>query len=122
MIAPITDKTYINVKSSCNQDSDIIMRILESIEVMQRKGYTVTKVGCSTKLFRKIAKRVAMRTGIYDEEIILLKHDEGKPIPLINDKLLIYNDDKQFYLKVTDFRNRTGTAFPSFNKPIKLEN
>ncbi len=121
MIA-FNNKTYITAKTSANQDTDIIMRILESIRVMRNKGYVVERAGCSSKLFLKIAKKVARMTGLFDKEIILLKFDDGKPIPLVNDVKLLYNDDKQFYLRVIDFRNRTGTAFPTFKKPVKLEN
>lgn len=118
----LNDKTYITVKTSVNQDSDIIQRILESIEVMQAKGYKVTSVGCSARLFIKIARRVAQRTGVLDENCILLKYrEDAKPIPLKRDNALIYNDYKQFYLKVFDpLLNKTGTAFPTFNKPIKI--
>lgn len=121
MIA-LNDKTYITAKTSVNQDSDIIQRILESIEVMQSKGYTVVSAGCSSRLFMKISRRVAQRTGVLDENCILLKYREDvKPIPLKRDNALIYNEYKQFYLKIYDpGSDKTGIAWPTFNKPVKI--
>lgn len=123
MIA-LNDKTYITVKTSVNQDSDIIQRILESIIIMESKGYIVESVGCSSKLFLKISKKVAQKTGVFDEELILLKYREDvKPIPLRRDKGLVYSEYKQFYLRIVEpINNRKGIAFPTFNKPIKIEN
>ncbi len=118
----LNNKTYITAHTSANQDTDIVVRILESIRVMRDKGYVVERAGCSSKLFLKIAKKVARMTGLFDEEIILLKFDEGKPIPLVNDVKLLYNKHKQFYLRVINVRNQKGTCYPTFNKPVKMEN
>lgn len=121
MIA-LNNKTYINVKTSVTQDSDIIQRILESILVMEAKGYKVISAGCSAKLFMEISRRVARRTGVLDKEIILLKYrEDAKPIPLKRKNTLLYNEEKQFFLRIHDpISGKEGTAFPTFNRPIKI--
>lgn len=120
MIA-LNDKTYITAKTSANQDSDIIDRILESIRVMESKGYKVVSAGCSARLFKKISRKVAQKTGVMSNDVILLKYcSDLEPVPLVRDKGLIYNDQKQFYLRIA-INGKTGTAFPTFNRPIKIE-
>ena len=119
------DKTFVNVKTSTNQSTDILNRIYKSIEIMQDKEYKVISVGCSTKVFSEISRRFAPKIGFLARETLLLQQ-KRKPadipfnIPLKRDSALIYNEDKQFYLKVTDFRNIEGMVFPTFPKPIKI--
>lgn len=119
------DTTFLTVKTSTNQSSDILNRIYKSIEIIQDKGYKVISVGCSTKVFLEISKRFAPKLGFLERETLLLQQrrkptDIPKNIPLKRDKALIYNEDKQFYLKVTDSRNMEGLVFPTFPKPIKI--
>lgn len=121
MIMP-NDNTMIEVKTRLNQSSDILNRIYKAIEIIQGEGYEVVSAGCSSKVFMEISKRFAPKVGFLERETLLLQQrrhptDIPKNIPLKRDKTLIYNEDKQFYLKVIDPVNRkNGLVFPTFNK------
>lgn len=117
--------TLIKARSGLTQQSDILNRIYKAIEIIQDKGYEVVSAGCSTKLFLEISKRFAPRVGFLERETLLLQQrrkptDVPKNIPLRRDKKLLYNEDKQFYLKVTDSTGKEGMVFPTFQKPITI--
>lgn len=115
MIA-LNDTTAINAEPT--RSSDIMDRIVSAIEIMRSKRYIVNSANCSTKLFMEIAKRFARQIGYLEKERFLVGPNKT---PLLRDKSLIYNEDKQFYLKLTDpVDNREGMMFPHFVKPIKL--
>jgi len=121
MIMP-NDKTMVKVKTRLGRSSDILNRIYKSIEIIQGEGYGVESVGCSSKVFMEISKRFAPKVGFVERETLLLQQrryptDIPKKIPLNRDNALIYNEDKQFYLKVIDpIDQKNGLVFPTFNK------
>ena len=114
------DNTMIEVKTRLGQSSDILTRIYKSIEIIQGQGYEVASAHCSSKLFMEISKRFAPKLGFLERKTLLLQQrryptDIPKNIPLNRDKNLIYNENKQFYLKVIDPANgRDGLVFPTF--------
>jgi len=116
----MTNDTFIEARHSLTQSSDILNRIYKSIEIIQDKGYEVTSVGCSSKLFMEISKRFAPRLGFLPRDKFILKQqkkptDVSKQIPLLRDKKLIYSENKQFYLKVIDpINQQNGMVFPTF--------
>ena len=121
MIMP-NDNTMIKVKTRLGQGSDILNRIYKAIEIIQDQGYEVVSVGCSSKVFMEISKRFAPKVGFVERQTLLLQQrryptDIPKNIPLSRDNALIYNKEKQFYLKVIDpASGKNGLVFPTFNK------
>jgi len=117
----LNDKTAIKVKPTGS--SDIMDRIINAIEIIKAEGYIVNSVHCSGKLFKEIARRFAPQLGYLEKKRFLVGPNKT---PLLKDKNLIYNEEKQFYLKLTDPRNGTeGLMFPRFvkhiNKPVNME-
>lgn len=113
MIAP-NDTTMIKAKPT--RSGDIMDRILSAIEIMRSKGYAVNSAHCSAKLFEEIARRFASQLGYLEKKRFLVGPKKDQ---LLIDKNLIYNEDKQFYLKITDLiTGKKGLMFPHFVKTI----
>ena len=111
----LNDTTAIQAKPT--RSGDIMDRILSVIEIMRGKGYIVNSTHCSAKLFMQIAKRFAPKIGYLERKRFFVGPKKDQ---LLIDKNLIYNEDKQFYLKLTDpITGKEGIMFPHFVKPIK---
>lgn len=114
MIA-LNDNTLIQTKPT--RSSDIMDRIMDAIEIIKSEGYIVNSAHCSGKLFEQIAKRFAPQLGYLEKTRFLVGQTK---IQLLIDKTLIYNEEKQFYLKVTDPKDgKEGMVFPTFVKTLK---
>lgn len=112
----LNNKTFIKAKPT--RSSNILDRVLNAIEIIKAKGYIVKSAHCSAKLFMEIAKRFAPQLGYIEKKRFLIGPNKDQ---LLMDKTLIYNEEKQFYLKLIDpINGKEGMMFPTFVKPINI--
>ena len=111
------DKDTTAIQAKPTRSADIMDRILSAIEIMRSKGYIVNSAHCSAKLFKQIAIRFAPEIGYLEKKRFLVGPKKDQ---LLMDKNLIYSEEKQFYLKLTDpINGKEGMMFPHFVKPVK---